>query len=364
MKLFPYIAAMAFPLLVACNNTNQTAEAKEAMPMKMNSFETVAISKSNPTVQLKLAGELVADQETQLFAKVNSYVKQINVDIGSKVKKGQVLIVLEAPEIKSQLVAAKSRWKGQEAIYMATKSNYDRVFKANETKGAIAKDALDQIIAKKSADEAQLQAAKSAYEELRSIENYLIIRAPFSGVVTERNVDMGAYVGSMGKGTGSPLLVVQNTSKLRLALSVPEVNTPYLKLGDTIHFKVRSIPQKKYAATISRKSGALDTKLRSENIEADILNANNELKPLMVAEAYIPLRNDMATFFIPKTALVESNLGIYVIKIEEGKTKKVPVSKGRMMSAEFEVFGELNEGDLILMIASEEIEEGMKIKQE
>lgn len=361
MKLFPYIAAITLPLLLACNQTNQTAEAEEAMPMKMNSFETVAISKSNPVVQLKLAGELIADQETQLFAKVSSYVKQINVDIGSKVKKGQVLIVLEAPEIQSQLASAKSKWKGQEAIYRATKSNYDRMFRANETKGAISKDALDQVIAKKSADQAQLQAAKSVYEELSSIENYLIIRAPFSGVVTERNVDLGAYVGSMGKGNGSPLLVIQNTSKLRLALSVPEVNTPYVKLGDTIHFKVRSIPQKKYSASISRKSGALDTKLRSESIEADLLNANNELKPLMVAEAYIPLMNNMTTFFIPKTALVDSNLGIYVIKIEGGRTKKVSVTKGRMMSETLEVFGNLTEGDLILIKASEEIEEGLKI---
>lgn len=363
MKIIHNMAALALLLLAACNNTTKTDENKETMPMKMNSFETIAISKSNPTVQLKLAGELVADQETQLFAKVNSYVKQIKVDIGSKVTKGQVLLVLEAPEIKSQLAAAKSKWKGQEAIYMATKSNYDRVFKANETKGAISKDAIDQIVAKKSADQAQLQAAKSAYQELTSIEDYLIIRAPFNGVVTERNVDLGAYVGSMGKGNGSPLLVIQNTSKLRLALSVPEVNTPYLKLGDTIHFQVRSIPQNKYSATISRKSGSLDSRLRSETIEADLLNTNNELKPLMVAEAYISLRNDKSTVFIPKTALVESNLGIYVVKIEEGKTKKVTISKGRAMPDKFEVFGELNEGDMILMKATEEIEEGLIIKK-
>lgn len=290
---------------------------------------------------------------------MNSYVKQIKVDIGSVVSAGQVLITLEAPEIQSQVASAKAKWQAQEAIYLSTKSTYDRMMKANETKGAIAKDALDQITARKLADESQLNAAKSAYNELRDMDNYLVIRAPFNGVVTEKNVDLGAYVGPMGK---TPLLVIQNTQKLRLSLSIPEANTPYLKVGDTIKFKIRSAPEKKYFAIISRKSGTLDLKLRSEKIEADFLNVNQELKPFMVAETMIGLQNTKATFFVPKTALVESSLGIYVIRIENGKTKNIPVAKGRVMPDQFEVFGELNEGDEILKMANEEMQEGTSVK--
>lgn len=326
----------------------------------MNPFETVEIAKSNPLVQLKLAGELAPDQQTELYAKVNSYVNNIKVDIGSVVTAGQVLIVLEAPEIQSQVASAKAKWQGQEAVYLSTKSTYDRMMKANETEGAISKDALDQIKSRKLADEAQLNAAKSAYNELLDVDNYLVIRAPFSGVVTDRNVDLGAYVGPMGK---TPLLVIQNTQKLRLNLSIPEANTPYLKIGDTIKFKIRSAPEKKYFARISRKSGTLDLKLRSEKIEADFINVSNELKPFMVAETIIPLQNSKATFFVPKTALVESNLGMYLIRVEGGVTKNVPVAKGRVMPDQFEVFGELNEGDQILLKGNEEILEGTSIKK-
>jgi multidrug resistance efflux pump len=106
-------------------------------------------------------------------------------------------MILEAPEIQSQAANAKAKWQAQEAIYAATKSNYERVYKANETKGAIARDALDQITARKLSDQAQLNAAKSAYHEVQDINRYLVIRAPFSGVITERNVDTGAYVGPM-----------------------------------------------------------------------------------------------------------------------------------------------------------------------
>lgn len=362
MKILTYILVATAATLSACNNPKpeKTKDVKTDKPMMMmNPFEKVTISKSNPMVQLKLAGELAPDQQTDLYAKVNSYVKQIKVDIGSVVSAGQVLITLEAPEIQSQVASAKAKWQAQEAIYLSTKSTYDRMMKANQTKGAIAKDALDQITARKLADEAQLNAAKSTYNELRDMDNYLVIRAPFNGVVTEKNVDLGAYVGPMGK---TPLLVIQNTQKLRLSLSIPEANTPYLKVGDTIKFKIRSAPEKKYFAIISRKSGTLDLKLRSEKIEADFLNVNQELKPFMVAETMIGLQNTKATFFVPKTAMVESSLGIYVIRVENGKTKNVPVAKGRVMPDQFEVFGELNEGDEILKMANEEMEEGTNIK--
>nr|WP_315026577.1 efflux RND transporter periplasmic adaptor subunit [uncultured Chryseobacterium sp.] len=360
MKNILYTAvALSLMIIPASCNKEQTAPKQETKPMMMHSMETVGIKKSNPKVELKLPGELVPDQETALFAKVQSYVKKINADIGTYVNAGQVLMILEAPEIQSQAANAKAKWHAQEAIYAATKASYDRTYRANETKGAIAKDALDQITARKLSDQAQLNAAQSAYREIQDINRYLVIRAPFSGVITERNVDVGAYVGPMG---GAPLMVIQNTAKLRLSLSVPEANVPYLNVGDTISFKVNAIPEKSFKAKISRKSGSLDLKLRSEKIEADFINHFRELKPFMIAESMIPLQNKEATFFIPRSALVESNMGIYIIKNEKGKTQFIPVKKGRILNDMIEVFGELSEGDKIIKKGNEEILEGSLIK--
>lgn len=360
MKNISYTAAILSFLViqVSCSQEKETPK-QEMKPMMMNSMETVIIKKSNPKVDLKLPGELIPDQETALFAKVQSYVKKINVDIGSHVNAGQVLMILEAPEIQSRAANAKAKWQAQEAIYAATKSNYDRTYRANETKGAIAKDALDQITARKLSDQAQLNAAKSAYHEIQDINRYLVIRAPFSGVITERNVDLGAYVGPMG---GTPLMVIQNTSKLRLSLSIPEANVPYMNIGDTISFRINALPEKSFKARISRKSGSLDLKLRSEKIEADFINHSRELKPFMIAESIIPLQNNEPTFFIPRSALVESNMGIYIIKKENGKARFIPVKKGRILNATIEVFGNLSEGDSIVKKGSEEILEGSLIK--
>lgn len=354
--------------LVACNTekAEKAAEPKAGMPAMgmgmgmgmMNPMETIVIQKSNPLVMLKLAGELKPDQQTELFAKVNSYVRNIRVDIGDKVSAGQILVVLEAPEIQSQVAHAKAKLQAQEAIYMATKATYDRMMNANQTQGAVAKDAMDQILARKLADEAQLNAAKSAYNEIRNVDDYLVIRAPFAGTITDRSVDLGAYVGPMGK---TPLFVIENNQKLRLNLAIPEANTPYIKVGDTIRFHVRSQPEKKHYALVSRKSGSLDLKLRSEKIEADFMNGTKELKPYMIAEASIPLQNTQATFFVPKSALVESPMGLYVIRVVDGKTKHVPVSKGRVMPMMYEVFGELEDGDMLMKMATEEIPEDMVI---
>lgn len=357
MQLKNIIPFAALLLLAACNDNKDKNNSKPEMAM-MNMMETIEISKSNPLVPLKLAGELKPYEQTELFAKVNSYVKQIKVDIGDKVNAGQVLVVLEAPEIVSQIANAKAKVQAQEAIYISTKSTYDRMLKADETKGAVAKDAIDQIKARKLSDESQLAAARSAYNEIRNINDYLVIRAPFSGTITDRSIDLGAYVGPMSK---APLLVIENIQKLRLNLSVPEANTPYIKIGDTIRFYVRSQPQIKHIALVSRKSGSLDVKLRSEKIEADFINKNNVLKPFMVAETSIPLQNTEPTFFVPKMAVVESGMGIYVIRIENGKTKNIPVNKGRMMDDKVEIFGELTQGDKILKMASEEITEGTDV---
>lgn len=361
MKFIYYTFLGMSLFAISCNSEKKEVETpKMEMGMKPN-FETIVLEKTNPLTFLQLTGELIPDKQTAIYAKVNSFVKTLSVDIGSKVTKGQVLMTLEAPEIQAQLAAALSRWKAQEAIYIATKANYDRLFRANETEGAVAKDAIDQIIAKKAADQAQLVALKSAYSEVQVMADYLIIRAPFNGVIAQRNVELGSYVGPSGKGSDLPLLVLQDNKKMRLSLSVPEAQASYLNLGDSIKFQVKAVPQMQFVAKISRKSGSLDSKLRSEKLEADIENGSGLLKAMMVAEAKIPLKALQPSFFVPKMAVVDGGVARYVIQLKDGKTKHQVVSKGRMMGDMVEVFGDLSNGDAILKMATEEIEEGMAV---
>jgi multidrug efflux pump subunit AcrA (membrane-fusion protein) len=118
------------------------------------------------TASLQLPGELTAKQDVELYAKVNSFVRQMTVDVGSEVRAGQLLASLDAPEITAQLTAASSRLKSQEAIYIASKANYDRLYHTSQTPGTISPNELDQALARKNADFALLEAAKANYKEI------------------------------------------------------------------------------------------------------------------------------------------------------------------------------------------------------
>lgn len=358
------LSVICMVLMGACSVKEKQAEEQQGnMNMPMN-VERTKLEKSNPAIPVRLPGELVPDQEVMIYAKVPSYVQTLKVDVGSKVMQGQVLMTLEAPEINSQLASALSKMKAQEAVYIATKATYNRTIKAAQTVGAISQDAIDQITARKDADEAQYIASKSLYQEVKAMENYLIIRAPFSGVITERNTDVGAYVGPAGKGSDKSLLVVQKDEKLRLVLAIPEAHTPYVELGDTVRFSAKSIPQKVFTGIVARRAGALDTKLRAERIEVDVQNPDGLLLPRMIVDANITLRSEEPTFFIPKSALVDGNMGVYVMKIVDGKTQKVSVRKGRSHDMSVEIFGSLDVGDEILLKVSEETKENMSVLKE
>lgn len=336
---------------------------KEATAVeKAPAIKTFTLQSQKMATALQMPGELIAYQQVDLYAKVSSFVKSLNADIGTEVNKGQLLMTLEAPELTSQLAAAESRLKSQEAVYTASKANYDRLFETSKTPGTISKNDLDQAIAKRNSDQAQLSAARASYKEVGSIQNYLEIRAPFSGIISARNVNLGAFVGPTGKGSELPLFTLQEQKHLRLAISIPELYTGYLKAGDAITFTVKSKPSALFTAKVKRLSGALDARLRAERVEMDVPNLTKQLLPGMIADVSVPLPANASTFIVPKSAIVESAEGIYVIRSESNKAAKVIVKKGRENGDKIEIFGDLKEGDLLVTEANEEIHPGMLIK--
>jgi membrane fusion protein (multidrug efflux system) len=193
------------------------------------------------------------------------------------------------------------------------------------------------------------------------MKSYLEIRAPFNGIITARNVNPGAFVGPSGKGSELPLLTLQEQQKLRLALSVPEAYTPFIRVNDEISFTVKSLPERVFKARVKRKAGALDLKLRAERIEMDVTNTGKVLLPGMVAEIRLPLTSSDSSFVVPKSALVSSNEGVYVIRVKDHKTERVTVKKGRDIKDRTEVFGDLQRDDLLLTKANEEIKDGTAV---
>lgn len=358
---YRFIFAVCIPfILQSCHppeNRKEASTVQEAKPVT----GIAIVKKGRLSSSLKIPGELQPFQEVDLYAKVNSYVKKLYADVGSEVRQGQLLASLEAPEITSQLSASEAHLKSFEAIYIASKSNYERLLETSKTPGTISPNDLDIARARQNSDLAQYKAAQSAYEEIMNTRNYLQVRAPFSGIITARNVSQGAYVGPSGKGSDAPMFTLQTQRRLRLAVSVPEAYTPYLTDKSEATFTVVSLPGQVFKARINRLAGALDQRFRSERTEMDVLNDDRKLMPGMVAEIIIPLPAKESTLLVPAAAIVNSTERIYVIKITDGKAQWIDVQKGRISDKAAEVFGRLESGDTIIATGSEEVRNGMPV---
>lgn len=356
------VLAASMNVLSACHSGQKDANTAADTATAPATIEAVQVSKGKLSTSLQVPGELIPYQQVDLYAKVNSFVKKVLVDVGSEVHEGQLLVTLEAPEINSQVAGAQSRIQQQQAIYLASKANYDRLLNTSKTPGTVSQNDLDQAEAKKNADYANVAAAKSALGEITANQNYLEIRAPFSGVISARNVNAGAYVGPSGKGSDLPLLVLQQQNRLRLVISIPESSTGGLSTKDEVSFTVRALPNQQFTARVARLAGALDDKLRSERLEMDVKNDNKKLLPGMYAEVNVPLPGRDSAFIIPKSALVMSTEKVFVIKVENHKAIWVDVQKGMEEGGKVEVYGDLKPGDEVVRNATDEIRDGQDVK--
>lgn len=236
------------------------------------------------------------------------------------------------------------------------------MLETSKTPGTISPNELELALAKQNSDLAQLNAAKAANREINDTKNYLEIRAPFSGVISARNVSAGAYVGPSGKGSDKPMFILQQQNKLRLTAAIPSAYTAYLQQKAMVDFTVNAISGKKFTAKIARLAGSLDSRLKAETIEMDVDNNGKSLLPGMVAEISIALPATDSCFIVPKSALVNSTEKIFIIKNEGGKAKWITIKKGREAEGKIEIFGELKQGDTIITTSSEEIREGSDLK--
>lgn len=349
-------------LMAACLESCGTSDAKsETAKEKAAAIPALAaftLTKSSMSSSMQIPGELQAFQQVDLYAKVSSFVKKLYVDVGTEVTAGQLLATMEAPEINAQVSGADSRLKSQEAIYLASKATYDRLLQTSKTPGTVSQNDLDLAFAKQKSDQAQLDAARASHREVSDTRNYLEIRAPFSGVITSRNVSAGAYVGPSGKGSDQPMFTLQEQQKLRLVVSVPEAYAAYLSKESEVSFTVHSLANRQFSAKVSRLAGALDTRLRAQRTEMDVINNERELLPGMIAEVSLPLNSKATGFVLPSAAVLHGTEGVFVIRVQDNKTVWVPVTTGRTDDDKTEVFGNLQEGDILVQRASEEIRNG------
>jgi membrane fusion protein (multidrug efflux system) len=318
---------------------------------------------------VELPGEIQPFLGVQVRAKLQGFVETIAVDRGSVVKQGDFIAQLTAPEtaaqiaeIDSKVLVADSDRVQAEAQLAALESTYSSLKKAAETPGAIAGNELiqmeKQIDAARALIQSRRQVASSLLankKTLETMQSYLRITAPFDGVITERFVHPGALA---GPGADSPLVTLQQISKLRLVVAVPEEDAGAIPQGVRVEFHVPAFTERAYSGTIARSSRALDPKTRTMAVELDVTNADGSLSPGMYATVKWPVRRSRAALLVPASSVVTTTERTFVIRARDNRAEWVDVRKGTSEGDLIEVLGNIHPGDKVVRRATDELRDG------
>src|SRR4051794_16341199 len=364
-------------VLAACRGNSTRSAPPAAVAAGPATIDVARVVEQPLDVQLSLPGELGAYQMVAIYPRVTGFVKAVNVDRGTRVRAGDLLATLEAPELVAQRAEAQSKLQGAEAQLSvarskadADKSTFDKLKAASATPGVVAGN--DVALAEKAADASSnqalaaqqgVEAARQALNAVRDMESYLRVTAPFAGVVTERNVHPGALVGpASGAGAATPLLRLVDTERLRLVVPVPEAYTAETKPGTDISFTVAAYPGQRFSGKVARVAEAVDVSTRTMAVELDVVNHDGRLAPGTFCQVRWPVRRSGPSLFVPSTSVAATTDRTFVIRIRGGKAEWVDVKTGLTSGSLVEVFGDLRAGDEIAGRGTDELRPGTDVR--
>ena len=361
-----------------CNSSDKSGGATPAAAASApTSVSTVAVVSKKLSTTVNLPAQLEPYEQVDIFPKVTGFVEAVTVDRGSRVKAGQALVKMTAPELVSQrsqaeaaVRAAESQLATAKAKLASDQGTYEHMQAAAKTPGVLAENDVAVAGQTVSADKGLVDAAEqnitAARESLKSVsqaEAYLTITAPFAGVVTRRNLHPGALIGPASGGGGAmPILQIVDDRRLRLVAPIPEAQVANMKMGQPVSFTVPAWPGQTFKAPIARIAEALDEKSRTMPVELDVKNGDGRLAAGSFAMVMWPLDRGYPTLFVPTTAVTNDQQHTFVIRVRNEKAEWVTVKTGETVNGEVEVFGELAAGDQVVKIATDAIHAGDAVR--
>ncbi len=356
--IIPAVATLFF--ITSCalkaENEGQVGQSKTQLAEDVKS--AFVLEKQEVSFSLNLPAELLPYEKAEIHAKVEGYVRTVMADIGDEVKKGQVLARLDAPEVAARHAEARAKYNETQARFYASKDKYSRILNASRQVGVISETEVISAKNQMLSDSAALVSAEAMADAYKQLQEYLTIRAPFNGRVTHRSIDVGDFVGNSGK---LALFILQNPSRLRLRVHVPESQVDNNPSEEDLKFAVNAAAGKTFHAKLSRKSGSINRETRTELWEYEYDNSAGDLKPGMYATTQLQLKRPEESFVVPFPAVVTSMERKFVIRVTSGVAEWVDVHEGISLENGKEIFGNLKEGDTLLSRGSEELKPGSPV---
>lgn len=322
----------------------------------------VALPGTKPlNATLNLPGRLEAYSRAPIYARVSGYLKSWTVDIGTPVKAGQTLAEIEAPDLDQQLMQARADLANAQAAAKLSAATLSRRKQLQASNFASQQD-IDERSADLASKEALVRSQTANVERLEALASYKTVTAPFDGMVTERNTDVGALIAG-GTGAGAAMFVVADASKLRLYVNVPQSYLPAIKIGAKALVSVPEYAQRTFPATVESSAQSVDMSSGTTRMQLVLDNAKGELRAGAYANVQLSLDSNVQPLSIPASALIFNASGLRVATVTAGnKVAFKTVTIARDLGREIEIASGLAPDDRIIVTPLDGIAEGDEVR--
>ena len=338
------------------------ALAKETDSMAIPTVAVVQPVAEAGNDELVLPGNLQAFEESPIFARTNGYLLRWYKDIGSKVEKGELLASIDTPEVDQELSQARAGREQIKAALGLAKISADRW--ANLRKSdSVSQQEADQQESGYTQAQANLAAADANVRRLEQMESFKNVYAPFSGVLTRRNVDPGALINSGAQANGRELFDIARVDPLRVYVSVPQAYAPSMKVGVKAVVTLQEFPGQKFLGTVVRTADAIDMSTRTLNTEVDVPNKGGKLLPGSFGQVHFAVGNSVPRITIPVNAMLFRAEGAQAAVVgQDGKVQLHAIVIGRDFGNTIEILGGVEPSDRIIINPSDSLESGQQVR--
>lgn len=328
----------------------------------MLSVNTVHPTVTGSASEISLPGSTQAFNDTPIYARTSGYLKQWFVDIGAHVRKGQLMAVIETPEIDQQLQVAQANAKAAQAdlaLANTTSDRYQNLLKQD----SVSKQETDVAVSSATAKLAALQAAEANVRRLQELQSFERVYAPFDGVVTARNTDIGALIDA-GGGNSQPrdLFRIAAINQIRVFVAVPEIYAPAIHDGATATLTLDEYPGQPFTGTVARNSSSIDQTSRTLNVEVDVPNAQHRLLPGAYVFVHFRMPQAVQSLSVPANALLFRAQGTQVGVVRNGRVHLQNVTIGHDNGSTLEIATGLSASDNVILDPADSLSEGQSVR--
>jgi len=318
---------------------------------------------SGVSSEIALPGNTQAFDDTPIYARTSGYLKQWFVDIGQHVTKGELMATIETPELDEQLQVAQADLKSAQAdlnLANTTSARYTNLLKLN----SVSQQETDVAVSGAAAKRAAVEAAEANVRRLSQLQSFEKIYAPYSGIVTQRNTDIGDLINAgsaTSNNTAKELFHIASVNQLRVFVAVPEVYAPDIHNGDIATLTLDEYPGQVFTGIVTRNSGSIDPSSRTLNVEVDVINHNEKLLPGAYVFVHFKIPVQSRELSIPSDALLFRSQGLQVGVVRDGHVHLQTITIGKDNGKTVEVATGLSANDKVILAPSDSLSEGQAV---